>query len=368
MDERTLLDVIDRAYAAALEPDGWQAFVDRLSTAYGGLAAVYMQDTATLAGEISVFAGTDLSYARSFEDYYCFKSSWYRKQRRPGELIVSDVSESELMLNSEYNADWLRPQGLSSSITTPAMVRGSSVLNVSVLRGQSRLGFTEAELEAWRRLTPHVLRALEVRRTMQASLIERNSALLALNDLDVGVAFASAEGRLLLANPAAETVLSAGQALRVVGGRLHADGSAATNQLHRLIAEASRSGSGGAAGGTLVVNGHDGAAIAVMVSPVPASNGTLPLEPMAMLLMTDRRRAAQVDSKALERVYGLTPAQAQLLQALIQGRRLGEYAGDAGLSINTVKSHMKQIFEKTGENRQADLVRRVLADPLLKRA
>ena len=90
--------------------------------------------------------------------------------------------------------------------------------------------------------------------------------------------------------------------------------------------------------------------------------------PLAMVLVNDADRGGAIEPENLERLYDLTPAQARLLVALVDGRRLADYAEEAGVSINTVKSHMKQIFEKTGENRQTDLVRRVLADPLSRRS
>jgi DNA-binding CsgD family transcriptional regulator len=370
MNERKLLDLIDSAYAAALDPEGWQTFVDGLSRAYGGLAALYMQDTETLASRITVFAGTDQSYADQFENYYCFKNVWYQKKRRLGEILAGDVAESREVQRSEYYADWLKPQGFSSSIVTPVMIQGSSVLNVVLLRAATSARFRDTEIEVWTRLVPHMVRAVEVRQKCQVSQLQRDSALLALDDLQVGVILVSPEGRLLLSNPAAEQVLSSGSGLRIVSGCLCAETPAATSRLHRLIFESAHTGTGKGThpGGTMALPSGNGPPLAVMVSPVPVSGGALASMPMAMLLLTDPRKSARVDKEALERLYGLTPAQAQLLQALVDGRRLTDYADEAGLSINTVKSHMKQIFEKTGENRQADLVRQVLANPLLKRA
>jgi DNA-binding CsgD family transcriptional regulator len=369
MDERKLLAMIEDAYAACLEPDGWQTFVDHLSAAYGGLAALYTQDTQSLAARVSAFSGTDPAYAEQFESYYCFRNVWYQKQRRLGELMASDISESPLIRESEYYADWLRPQGLSSTIVTPVFVDGTSVANVAVLRPRSRAAFETGEIEAWKRLIPHMLRAVEIRRKMQVTGLERDSALLALDDLRVGAVLASAEGRLLLANAAAERILAGNRGLRVSGGRLHAETPAATGRLHRLIRDAAETaaGQGTAPGGTLPLPRADGTALSVSVSPVPVSRSLLAPTPMAMLLLSEAGAASPPAADALERVYDLTPAQARLLRALIDGKRLADYAGEAGLSMNTVKSHLRQIFEKTGENRQADLIRRVLANPLLQR-
>ena len=45
---------------------------------------------------------------------------------------------------------------------------------------------------------------------------------------------------------------------------------------------------------------------------------------------------------------------------------MADYADTAGISMNTAKTQMRQIFLKTGVNRQADLIRAVAANPLIK--
>jgi len=53
------------------------------------------------------------------------------------------------------------------------------------------------------------------------------------------------------------------------------------------------------------------------------------------------------------------------MRSLLQGQRLSEYAARAGISVNTAKSYLRDVFGKTGASRQSDLFRRVLTNPLL---
>ena len=54
--------------------------------------------------------------------------------------------------------------------------------------------------------------------------------------------------------------------------------------------------------------------------------------------------------------------EARLVAALCAGRTLAEFAGAGGVSLTTARTHLVAAFAKTGENRQADLIRRVLGD------
>lgn len=69
---------------------------------------------------------------------------------------------------------------------------------------------------------------------------------------------------------------------------------------------------------------------------------------------------------ALALQFRLTPAEARLTAALLNGEHADDYAVRTGLSPHTVKTQLKAVFAKTGCGRQSDLMRIVLANPVLR--
>ncbi|MCP1612676.1 DNA-binding CsgD family transcriptional regulator [Azospirillum lipoferum] len=67
-----------------------------------------------------------------------------------------------------------------------------------------------------------------------------------------------------------------------------------------------------------------------------------------------------VPAEALVALFGLTVAEASLANVFVSGLTLEEYAQRRGAGLGTVCFQMKQVLARTGTNRQADLVRRVL--------
>lgn len=65
----------------------------------------------------------------------------------------------------------------------------------------------------------------------------------------------------------------------------------------------------------------------------------------------------------LRKHYGLTPAEARLAALLASDFTLDEAAEHLGLSVGTVRTRLKRLFEKTGTNRQASLVRLLVMGP-----
>ncbi len=58
----------------------------------------------------------------------------------------------------------------------------------------------------------------------------------------------------------------------------------------------------------------------------------------------------------LRNLYGLTPAEARLVNALFKGLALGPAAKSCGVSINTAKSTLKSVFAKCAVGSRAELL------------
>lgn len=67
-------------------------------------------------------------------------------------------------------------------------------------------------------------------------------------------------------------------------------------------------------------------------------------------------RSTPPDSATLIAAFSLTPTEARIALALTEGRPLPQIASDFGISRTTAAFHMRNIFQKTGSSRQAELV------------
>jgi DNA-binding CsgD family transcriptional regulator len=98
-----------------------------------------------------------------------------------------------------------------------------------------------------------------------------------------------------------------------------------------------------------------------MVTPLRGVTQRAPVgEAVVALFVTDPEEKRISGAKALERLYGLTQSEAQILQLLSMGMSLEEAADERGVSMNTARSHIKHMFSKTGVSRQGELVRMIL--------
>jgi DNA-binding CsgD family transcriptional regulator len=77
--------------------------------------------------------------------------------------------------------------------------------------------------------------------------------------------------------------------------------------------------------------------------------------------------SADVENKIIDAIYRgacdyeeLKRAAAKVVEAVLEGIPLKDYADREGISVSTVKFHLKTAFDRTGSRSQADLVRRAL--------
>ena len=82
-----------------------------------------------------------------------------------------------------------------------------------------------------------------------------------------------------------------------------------------------------------------------------------------MIFLTDPAARTDTPPARLRQRYGLTEMEAEIASRLVGGMALAEIGNDLGITIHTVRGHLKRLFAKTGTHRQAELLRVLLEGP-----
>ena len=180
-----------------------------------------------------------------------------------------------------------------------------------------------------------------------------------LDRANIGVILTDGQATVKIINNAA-LALTSGPLLLLRGNRLDCTSKRTTGQLHRVIREVAggpRTSDNSAVEKTELEWVRSDLVIAGIASPAGRT-----LRRFALLLTSCAARG--VRDHPAEHVQ-LTPAETRLLRALVGGQQLRSYAAEAGISLTTVKTHLRGLFDKTGERRQSALILRALSDPML---
>ncbi|WP_173935145.1 response regulator transcription factor [Chelativorans sp. Marseille-P2723] len=80
------------------------------------------------------------------------------------------------------------------------------------------------------------------------------------------------------------------------------------------------------------------------------------LRQIARIRSVQKAQSPDLDPSTLSRSFELTNAEARVALALTEGKTLAEIAEAFSVSRTTVAYHLRNIFQKTGVNRQTELV------------
>jgi DNA-binding CsgD family transcriptional regulator len=112
----------------------------------------------------------------------------------------------------------------------------------------------------------------------------------------------------------------------------------------------------------------EGDVLPVLIGPLRLGWGMLPSRVATVVLFADPDRDEPLTGLAISRALGLTPTEGAVVAALAAGKTLTQYAEDADVSVNTAKTHLAAVFDKTGHGRQAAVVASVVSDPVIRLA
>jgi DNA-binding CsgD family transcriptional regulator len=179
--------------------------------------------------------------------------------------------------------------------------------------------------------------------------------------LHAGFLISNTSGQLLFANDAAGKILAAGDGLVLdESGRLTTKapagmpGQSSAGDFRSLLALArKRKG--------LIVSvarRHGRLPLTLTMRPThPQPAHTTDTEAGTVLvLLHDPERSSSAGLMGLRELYGLTMTEARLANLLMQGKTIEDCTGLLGIRRTTVKMHLRNLYGKTGVQRQSELV------------
>ena len=373
MELRQFSVLVERLYDAALNPEGWRGMAVDLARAFNSPScAIQLRDLGS--GQTLILSNTDNYDAKALADYeahYYATDPYVDSAMKIGTgipVLGHQLVEDNRLLGSECYVDWAKNVGIFHLAGGMMAIDGGAVAGIGIHRPFGAEGYDVSDREAMGLLLPHLTRALQMYRKLHG--LERQGAigLAALEALAVGVMVVDAAGKLLFSNTVAERLLQKGQGITVSHGHLRAQAADRNPMLQHTIREAVAGFTGRSAhAGMIVLPRRDALPLSLLVCPAPGHRlGADLLQATAIIFVNNPDDRITPTEAALAAQFRLTPAEARLTAALLDGEHVDDYAQRTGLSPHTVKTQLKAVFAKTDCGRQTDLIRVVLSNPILR--
>jgi DNA-binding CsgD family transcriptional regulator/PAS domain-containing protein len=356
-----IIKLVESISEAALDPAAWPGALNALADATGAhVAALGSHDVRTNAWS-NIAPRQDPEYIQLYYDYWAPRNplrQMWQPDPRHGVVTPEMLMPREEYTRTPFFQEWVVPQHIEAAIATKTLL-DDGVVTVLRLWRPWRVGdFRPQEIELFAALIPHIRRAVQIQHRMAVLEMQRATSVAAFDRLLDGVLLIDSSFGILFANRAADALLCEGDGLRRKGDGIAAATPACTVALRQLIG----GGNGGArlshAGGRCELTRQGGRApLAVLVVPLHSEVSWITLRrPAAVLFVTDPDRDRRLQADALLRRFGLTGAESRFVGEIVKGDGLQAAADRLHVSLATARTHLRHVFEKTGIQRQAELV------------
>ena len=365
------LRLIDLVYEAAVDMRGWAAAMIAIAGALGAaamsLSIIDMADPDGKRAPFVIAPHTDPEWLRRYDERWSMSNV---VRERGLALPVRAVYQFEDLMsrsefeNTPYYNEFFSPQHSDYGLFANVAKGPGAIAGIGFYRSRSAGHFERRGERLLSALAPHLQRAVALNLRLSRIEMQREGAAEMLNRCDHGAILVDIKARILFANAAAEILLRGGAGLRVKDGRLSTCSAAETAALRGMIA----GDEDGIPGGLLTLRREDRSSLTLLVFPLRSDTAWLAQRPAAIVFVKDPEASDLPSRGELRLLFGLTPAQAGLAREILQGDGIQAAAERLGISPATARTHLLEVFQKTGTSRQAELVRVLLQQNLPKRA
>ncbi len=353
----TLSDIYDCAVDPALWPETLGRINGQLN---GAFLSVNLFDKATQTGTAAWHSDWDEDWIERLNGFALEVPGMSHQLFGPIDTPTSalgNVSESEFR-NSRISREWGAPQGLFDAGSAKFVETASTIGILSFVVRDNRPAVTRDELDHVQLLSPHIRRAMMIGQIMEHKDVSLGAYRQVLDQLAYPVVFTDQTGRIHHANGPAHAILTSGAGLKERMGKLAVDNPRTAPAFALALARAAR--------GDRAIGLHGIGVPLERMGEAPMIAYVLPLNqsdtrhvtggPSVSVFIATAASSMPVADAVISTLYGLTPAEIRVARNLLAGQNVEAIADTTAVSLNTVRSHVRRVLEKTGCSRQAELV------------
>jgi len=364
------MTLLQSIYAAAVTPGHMPAMMERVGAVFGAHSAFLFTSHSDSEPDDTLIGQNICPHAiKAFETRWSADDVWAAAAARNGlmrkDVVVTGsslVPHGELVRSAFYN-EFGRQAGMEHMLGSVLFDgRADDAIpftNLCWYRGAGSEDFTPGECRRLRRLLPHLQQAVktgrQLRRLQLDGMIDRAAA----GNASCAWLLLDGQARVVAGDARGQALLAGVQPLvRTLQGRVVALGHRAMPAFADMFAACRRHGH------TVPFLVQDAAYTLLKgtLSALPADIDTYAgafYAPryLLMIALPHSGRAALI--ARVGELFGLTEAERDVLQHLLDGDSADQVAHLRGAGVSTVRTQIRAILDKTGLSRQVDLVNMV---------
>jgi DNA-binding CsgD family transcriptional regulator/PAS domain-containing protein len=368
-DYTRALEITPHFYRAALNPSVWTSVLSEFADAFNVPVAQFnLVDVPTITVVSAAQFGLSEEALRAWlaiEDFEAADPRVDMARHRPNQPFTElDVMTQEQWHAAPIYQNVFSRFGFESSLAVHTILEDANVAAVlGITRRCDAPAFDATDTARFHLYLPHFRQAVRVASRLYRTEVRNRSYEALFDRLRIGALVTDRFGELAYANASARASIEADEGIALSHGKLVAERPEETRDLHAAIFEAAVDGPDPETRRHLIRLKRHGSPTDLLLTITPLHTGEpeIPLghDLHAAVFICDPDQVYEGDIEAMQRLFGLTDAEARVMQIAGSGTPTREIAATLGKSYETVRTHLKSVYRKTGVASQAELSRLV---------
>jgi DNA-binding CsgD family transcriptional regulator len=357
----TISQLIHSVYHGVLEDEPWNIFLNQLNQLFqSDMAVLLVVPRQQQSGKylLNRVVNTGVNIPETSHHWIALDPFQDIPDDTP--MLLDDLDEQHTIEKSSFYQNLIKPSGIRYilAINIPAKNTPDLILKLRIARYSGKDNFDADDKETISILVEHIKLALQFLDQMAIQQIERNAFADAINQFMLGTLILDRSGKIVASNRVARDTIEQYQALKIQQGALVIVDKKTNQQLYSALANIEDSNDPVPL--TITVALNDSLALGLTVRPVrPDDALTHPVHAHAVVFISDPQGVRGISPETLKDLFGFTGSESKVAAYLANGHTLMEAADALSISVNTAKSHARNIYEKTGVNKQTKFIQLV---------
>jgi DNA-binding CsgD family transcriptional regulator len=351
--------LVSSIYAAAVTPQHWGSAMRVIQRTFDGSNAsgLLRSDCAAWSVDNSSLSPRIAQSYHSF--YHRLDHALAAVEQGPVGAVRAGTALMPLLRRSEFYEEWLRPLEIEDGLFV-RLTSGPRPTYFIVAAPRRTESFdTPDRAKLMNAMVPHLQQAFHTYDELAALANNTVEMAGALELIRHGLIILAGERQVITLNSAAERIFRAEDGLYMRSGRITATSTRAEHELHCAINNALASEPSTVRTGQSLTCARPSGKRPYVIHVLPShrQDADDPLrQPTVWVLIIDPEEGPEPPAALLRRLYRLTKAENDIALRMMRGADPKQISDELSVSVTTVRTHLKRIFDKTDTHRQAQLV------------
>ena len=366
MQKERYSELVGGIYDAVIDPALWTDAVDAIRREFRFHIA--MMGVSKLPGNeivVNVSANVPPAFVTSIVHYGPEMLELWGGTAGAMRLVVEEPALNSPLLppnwrENRYYLEWVKPQGLIDQVILTLANDRRTFGHLGLGVHESRGPIEPETMDDLRLLAPHLTRAVQISRLLDLTTGTAATFEAALSAMSSAAVLVDQDMKIVYANAVARRMLNDSDAIRSAGGQLELSTPLVPGQLELAVqAAAGPEIELGRRGIGIPGRRRDGTPVVLHVLPLEQRSPRTgaPWRSVVAVFIAETGGQPTVPIDALSILFDLTPMETRVLELTVAGQSSREAAATLAVAPSTVKTHMLNLFAKTGRHRREDLVR-----------